>query len=123
MKRFLRGDTGGMTRGGGWRLVAAAAVTAVAVAALAACSTEAADQKVIDRLSKLDVMTVPAGATELSRTSVKGGGNIAIRTSSSVTLVYATPKTPLEVKKDVHSRLDSRWDFRDSLVVPPGAWG
>ena len=63
-------DTGGMTRGRGRRFVAAVAVAAVA--GLAACSTDAADQKVIDRLSKLDVMVVPAGATELSRTSVKG---------------------------------------------------
>src|SRR5690349_5525871 len=65
-------------RAPGRRFVAAVAVAAVAVVGLAACSTDAADQKVIDRLSKLDVMVVPAGATELSRTSVKGGGNIAI---------------------------------------------
>ncbi|MGO4599670.1 hypothetical protein [Terrabacter sp. 2RAF25] len=111
-----------MTRGGGRRLVAAAAVTAVAVAALAACSTEAADQKVIDRLSKLDVLTVPAGATELSRSSVKGGGNNAIRTSSTVTLVYATPQTPTEVGQHFHARFDAAWHFHDNGAVDLGGW-
>jgi hypothetical protein len=48
------------------RHAAVVAVGAVAAVRLAACSTDAPDQKVIDRLSKLDVLTVPKGATELS---------------------------------------------------------
>lgn len=109
-------------RGGLGRRLAVVAAAAVLAAGMAACGTDAADQKVIDRLSKLDVMTVPPGATELSRTSVKGGGNIAIRTSSSVTLVYASAQTPLEVKKDFHARLGSRWRLFDNGAALLGAW-
>lgn len=122
MMRFLRADTGGVTGGRGRRLVAAVAVTVVAVAALAACSTQAADQKVIDRLSKLDVMTVPAGATELSRTSTKGGGNSAIRNASLVTLVYATAQPPAEVGQHYHARFDPTWHFKDNGAVVLGGW-
>ena len=100
----------------------AVAVTVVAVAGPTACSTDAADQKVIERLSKLDVMTVPAGATELSRSSVKGGGNNAIRTSSTVTLVYATPQTPAEVGQHFHARFDPAWHFHDNGAVDLGGW-
>ena len=111
----------GMTRGRGRRLTVVAAAAALA-AGMTACGTDAADQKVIDRLSKLDVMTVPPGATELSRTSVKGGGNSVIRSSSSVTLAYATVQTPLEVEKDFHARLGSRWRLIDSGAASLGAW-
>lgn len=113
----LRGVT--RRRGRPFAVVVAAAVLA---AGMAACGTDAADQKVTDRLAKLDVMTVPPGATELSRTSVKGGGNSVIRTSSSVTLVYATAQTPLEVKKDFHARLGSRWRLLDNGAASLGAW-
>jgi hypothetical protein len=111
----------GVTRGRGRRLAVAAAAAGLA-AGMAACGTDAADQKVIDRLSKLDVLAVPPGATELSRTSVKGGGNSVIRTSSSVTLVYATTQTPPEVKNDFHARLGSRWRLLDNGAAPLGAW-
>ncbi len=100
------------------RVVAAAVVTA----ALAACSTDAADQKVIDRLSKLEVLTVPAGATELSRTSSKGGGNSVIRNSSEVTLVFATTQTPVEVGQPFHARFDPTWHFKDNGAVALGGW-
>lgn len=113
---------GGVTRGRGSRLAGVVAVAAVVAAGLAACSTDAADQKVIDRLSKLDVMTVPAGATELSRTSRKGGGNSVIRTSSTVTLAYATAQTPAEVGQHFHARFDPTWDFKDNGVVVLGGW-
>jgi hypothetical protein len=112
----------GVTRRHSGRLAAAAAVAAIAAVGLTACSTDAADQRVIDRLSKLDVMTVPSGATELSRTSAKGGGNSVIRTSSSVTLVYATAQTPTEVGKDFHARFDSAWHFKDNGAVALGGW-
>src|SRR6476469_7071022 len=58
-------------------------VGVVVTAALAACTNiDAADQKVVDRLSELEVMTVPPGGVVLSRTSTKGGGNIVIRNAS-----------------------------------------
>ena len=102
-----------------WRGVAAAAVV---MAALAACGTDAADQKVIDGLSKLDVMAMPPGAIELSRTSHKGGGNSVIRNSSSVTLVYGTTQSPFEVKHDFHARFDSTWRLHDNGAAPLGGW-
>ncbi|MFM6848787.1 MAG: hypothetical protein ACKOVB_06755 [Terrabacter sp.] len=111
-----------MTRGRGGRVAGALAVAAVAVAGLAACSTDAADQKVIDRLWKLDVMTVPAGATELSRNSEKGGGNSVIRNASGVTLVYATAQAPAEIGQRYHARFDPTWHFKDNGVVVLGGW-
>jgi hypothetical protein len=105
----------------GRRLIGVAAAAVVA-AALAACSTDAADQKIIDRLSKLDVLTVPAGATVLSRTSSKGGGNSAIRNSSEVTLVYATTQAPIEVGQHFHAHFDLTWHFKDNAAVAPGGW-
>ncbi len=97
-------------------------MVAVAAVGLAACGTDAADQKVIDRLWKLDVMVVPAGATELSRTSVKGGGNSVIRNASGVTLVYATAQTPAEVGQHYHARFDPTWHFKDNGAVVVGGW-
>jgi len=112
----------GVPRGRGGRLTAAVATAAVLAAALTACSTDAADQKVIDRLSRLDVMTVPAEASELSRTSSKGGGNSVIRNSSSVTLVYATTQTPIEVGQHFHAHFDPTWHFKDNGAVALGGW-
>jgi len=98
-------------------------VAAVVTAALAACTNiDAADQKVVDRLSELEVMTVPPGGVVLSRTSTKGGGNIVIRNASAVTLVYATKLSPVEVGRDVHARFDSTWHFKDNGAVPLGGW-
>jgi len=98
-------------------------VAAVVTAALAACTNiDAADQKVVDRLSVLEVMTVPPGGVVLSRTSTKGGGNIVIRNASEVTLVYATKQSPVEVGRDVHARFDSTWHFKDNGAVPLGGW-
>ncbi len=65
-------------------------------------------------------MTVPPGAVELSRTSTEGGGNEAIRTSSTATVVYATTGAPAEVGKEVHSRFDARWHFIDNRATPLG---
>jgi len=104
------------------RRLAVVAAAAVLVAGLTACSTDAADQKVIDRLSKLDVTAVPAGATELSRTTSKGGGNSVIRNASSVTLVYATTQSPGEVGQSFHARFDPTWHFKDNGAVALGGW-
>ena len=110
-------------RGRGRPGAVAAAAAAVAMLGLAACTnTDAADQKVIERLSKLDVMTLPPGAVELSRTSAKGGGNQAIRTSSTARVVYATTRAVEEVGRDFHSRFDAGWRFIDNRGGPPGAW-
>jgi hypothetical protein len=101
------------------RRVAGVAAAAVVTAALAGCTNaDAADQRVIERLSKLEVMSVPPGAVELSRTSSKGGGNSVIRNASSVTLVYATTQEPTDVRKDIHARFDRTWHFIDSHGGP-----
>ncbi len=114
------GTRAGAQRG---RRLAGVAAAAVVTAALAACTNiDAADQQVIDRLSKLDVMRVPPGATELSWTSSKGGGDSVIRNAPSVPLVYATTQTPPEVGTDVHARFDSTWHFKDNAAVILGGW-
>ncbi|MEO7754356.1 MAG: hypothetical protein ABIS35_13175 [Terracoccus sp.] len=103
--------------------MAAVAATVAATVGLAAClNTDAADQKVIDRLTRLDVLTVPPRGSELSRTSAKGGGNQAIRTPSTATVVYATTRAPAEVGQDFHSRFDSTWRFVDNPGGPLGGW-
>lgn len=102
--------------------MAAAAVVAATVGLPACTNTDAADQKVIDRLSTLDVLTVPPGAAGLSRTSAKGGGNQAIRNSSTATVVYATTRAPAQVGQDFHSRFDSTWHFVDNRAAPLGGW-
>ena len=107
----------------------AKAVTAVAVGALfcavslvGCTNTDAADQVVIDRLVTLDVLTAPPGATEIVRASTKGGGNSAIRNTSTVTVTWASPRTPAEVGKDFHARLDRAWNFKDNRGGPLGGW-
>ena len=112
----------GVTPRRGRRLAEIGAIAAFAAAGLTACSTDAADQKVIDRLLRLDVMIPPPGATELSRTSSKGGGNSVIRNASSVTLVYATTQTPAEVGRSLHARFDSTWHFKDNAAVDLSGW-
>lgn len=100
-------------------MIAAALVLTV----LAGCGgTDAADQRVIDRLSRLAVLAVPAGATPLSRTETKGGGNTAIRTSSTVTVVYATSAAPDAVARAVHGQWDRTWHFVDNRGSAPGTW-
>ncbi|HET8989083.1 MAG TPA: hypothetical protein VFN43_11265 [Humibacillus sp.] len=91
---------------------------------LGGCSSDAADQRVIDRLSGLDVLAVPAGATELSRASHKGGGAdvAAIRGASSVTVVYASPQAPTDVARAFHARHDATWNLTDNGAAPRGGW-
>ncbi|MFC7597684.1 hypothetical protein ACFQU3_20390 [Terrabacter sp. GCM10028922] len=93
------------------------------VVVTSSCGSGVADQKVIDRLAALDVLTVPSGATLLSRTEQKGGGAAAIRGASSITLVYASPMEPAQVGRDFHARFDPRWSFKDNSGAPSGGWG
>lgn len=108
----------------GRSLVGLGLVAALALLPLGGCSSDAADQKVIDRLSSLDVLAVPAGATQLSRSSQKGGGAdaAAIRGASSVTVVYSSPQTAVDVGRAFHARHDPRWDLKDNGAAPLGGW-
>ena len=99
-------------------------VTAAALLPLGGCSSDAADQKVIDQLSSLDVLAVPSGATELSRVSHKGGGAdvAAIRGASSVTVVYASPQAPTDFGRAFHARHEASWNLKDNGAAPLGGW-
>jgi len=85
---------------------------------------DAKDQAVIDRLEKLDIVTIPAGATKISSTQTKGGGAdvVAIRGASSVLVVYASPLPVARVRDFYHRTYDKRWDFSDNGAAPPGDW-
>ena len=105
-------------------LVAAAAVL-LGVLAVAGCTSMGAkDQAVIDRLEKLDIVTIPAGATKISSTQAKGGGSdvVAIRGASSVLVVYGSPLPVARVRDFYHRTHDKRWDFSDNGAAPPGEW-
>jgi hypothetical protein len=86
----------------------------------------AKDQAVIDRLEKLDIVTIPAGATKISSTPTKGGGSDfpAIRGASSVLVVYASPLPAARVTELYHMEYDKSWDLRSNGVAafPPGEW-
>jgi hypothetical protein len=99
-------------------------VVAAVLLPLGGCTSDAADQKVIDQLSRLDVLAVPAGATELSRASQKGGGAdvAAIRGASSVTVVYASPQAPTDFARAFHARHDAKWNLKDNGAAPLGGW-
>ena len=108
-------------------LVAVAAVL-LGVLAVAGCTSMGAkDQAVIDRLEKLDIVTIPAGATKISITQAKGGGSDvpAIRGASSVLVVYASPLPAARVGEFYHRTYDKRWDLRDNNGAAdfrPGKW-
>jgi outer membrane murein-binding lipoprotein Lpp len=100
-------------------LVAAAAVL-LGVLAVAGCtSMDAKDQAVIDRLEKLDIVTIPAGATKMSSTQAKGGGSdvVAIRGASSVLVVYASPLPAARVMEFYRQTYDKSWDLRISAAA------
>lgn len=108
------------------RLVAAAAVF-LGVLAVAGCtSMDAKDQAVIDRLEKLDIVTIPAGATKISSTQAKGGGSDfpAIRGASSVLVVYASPLPAARVTEFYRQTYDKSWDLRISAFagIRTGEW-
>jgi len=107
------------------RMAAVATVVAMLLAAsVAGCSSEAADQKVIDQLAQLDVLDVPAGANLIDQSTTKGGGAdiVAIRGASSVTVVYASADSPVQVGKTFHARFDTDWKLKDNGAAPLGGW-
>ena len=99
-------------------------VTAAVLLPLGGCSSDVADQKVVDQLSGLDVLAVPSGATELSRVSHKGGGAdvAAIRGASSITVVYASPQRPTDFGHAFRARHDAKWNLKDNGAAPVGGW-
>lgn len=107
-------------------LVAAAAVL-LGVLAVAGCTSMGAkDQAVIDRLEKMDIVTIPAGATKISITQAKGGGSDvpAIRGASSVLVVYASPLPAARVTEFYRQTYDKSWDLRISAAagLRTGEW-
>lgn len=106
------------------RTFAAWAVLLAVLAATAGCREGAKDQAVIDRLAKVDIVTVPAGATKISSTQSKGGGSdvAAIRGASSVLVVYASPMPPTRVGEFYHQTYDKGWTLKNNRAAPPGAW-
>ncbi len=79
-------------------------------ASVASCTSDAADQKVIEPLAQLDVLDVPSGATLIRQSTTKGGGAdiAAIRGASSVAVVYASTDPAAQVGKIFHTRFDAR---------------
>ena len=105
-------------------LVAAAAVL-LGVLAVAGCTSMGAkDQAVIDRLEKLDIVAIPAGATKISSTQTKGGGSdvVANRGASSVLVVYASPLPAARIREFYRQTYDKSWRLTDIGVAPPGNW-
>lgn len=107
----------------GRQVVAAVAVLFV-VLATAGCREGAKDQAVIDRLVKVDIVSVPAGATKISSTPRKGGGSdiVAIRGASTILVVYASPLPPARVAEFYHQTYDKGWTLKDNRAAPVGAW-
>jgi hypothetical protein len=107
-------------------LVAAVAVLFGVLAVAGCTSVGAKDQAVIDRLEKLGIVTIPAGATKVSSTQTKGGGSDipAMRGTSSVLVVYASPLPAVRVTEFYHRGYDKSWDLRSNGVAafPPGEW-
>jgi hypothetical protein len=106
--------------------VAAAAVL-LGVLAVAGCTSMGAkDQAVIDRLEKLDIVAIPAGAKKISGTQAKGGGSdeVAIRGASSVLVVYASPLPAARIREFYRQTYDKDWDLRDNGAAGfrPGEW-
>jgi hypothetical protein len=104
----------------------AAAAALLWVLAVAGCTSMGAkDRAVIDRLEKLDIVTIPAGATKISSTQAEGGGSDvpAIRGASSVLVVYASPLPAERVGEFYQQTYGNRWRLRDFGVAPSGNWG
>ena len=100
-------------------LVAAAAVL-LGVLAVAGCTSMGAkDQAVIDRLEKLDIVAIPAGATKISSTQTKGGGSDfpAIRGASSVLVVYASPLPAARITEFYQQTYDKSWKLKISAFA------
>jgi hypothetical protein len=103
--------------------VAAAAVL-LAVLTVAGCREGAKDQAVIDRLGKVDIVTIPAGSTKMNSTQTKGGGSdsAAIRGASSVLVEYASPLPTVRVREFYQRTYDKGWELSDNGASPPGEW-
>ena len=102
-----------------------AAAVLLGVLAVAGCTSMGAkDQAVIDRLEKLDIVAIPAGATKISSTQTKGGGSDfpAIRGASSVLVVYASPLPAARVGEFYQQTYDKSWRLKDFGVGPTGKW-
>jgi len=103
----------------------AAASVLLGVLSVAGCtSMDAKDQAVIDRLQKLDIVTIPVGATKISSTQTKGGGSDVppIRNASSVLVVYASPLPAERVREFYYTTYEKSWDLRHNGAVPPANW-
>jgi hypothetical protein len=83
----------------------------------------AKDQAVLDRLEKLDIVAIPAGATKVSSTQTKGGGSdiSAIRGASSVLVVYASPLPAEQIREFYQQTYDKSWDLT-RIGATPGNW-
>jgi hypothetical protein len=99
-------------------LVAAVAVLFGVLAVAGCTSVGAKDQAVIDRLEKLGIVTIPAGATKVSSTQTKGGGSDFpdFRHRSRVLVVYGSPLPAGQVIEFYHRTYDKNWDFRSSAA-------
>ncbi|MDQ1537734.1 MAG: hypothetical protein QOE58_2127 [Actinomycetota bacterium] len=100
-------------------LVAAATVLLGGLAVAGCTSMGAKDQAVIDRLEKLDIVAIPAGATKISSTQTKGGGSdvVDIRGASSVLVVYASPLPAARVTEFYRQMYDKSWDLKISAYA------
>ena len=103
--------------------VAAAAVL-LAILTVAGCREGTKDQAVIERLGKLDIVTIPAGSTKMNSTQAKGGGSdlAAIRGAPSVLVEYASPLPVARVREFYHWTYDGRWELSDDGASPLGEW-
>jgi hypothetical protein len=113
-ERDMRSDQ--MTR----RHLVAATAALLGVLAVAGCASMGAkDQAVIDRLEKLDIVAIPAGATKISSTQAGGGGSdvVAIRGASSVLVVYASPLPAARVTEFYRQTYTKSWDLKISAYA------
>lgn len=80
------------------------AVLLAVLATAARCGEGAKDQALIDRLAKVDIVTVSAGATKISSTHLKDGGSDfgGHSRASSILMGYATPLPPMRVGEFYH---------------------
>jgi hypothetical protein len=103
--------------------VAAAAIL-LAVLTVAGCREGANDQAVIDRLGKVDIVTIPAGATKIGSTQTKGGGSdlAAVRGAPSVLVEYASPLPATRVREFYQRTYDKGWELSDNGASPLGEW-
>jgi hypothetical protein len=83
---------------------------------LAGCREDAKDQKIIDELSKLDILATPADATDVRTSETKGGGSdvVAVRGASSVEIRYASSMTPDQTWEWYSTQYATTWMLQDN---------